>query len=68
MDRYQCLKLFYSHGGHPSPPHITGGIDGHHPSWGVSQGHLMPPMMPPSDAKVSCFDKLVKTLDSGRSS
>ena len=34
MDRYQCLKLFYSHGGSPSPP-----------TWGHLRRHPMPPVM-----------------------
>ena len=69
MDGYQCLKLFYSHGRHPSLPPITGGINRYPPlwgSWGVSNTSYDAP--PPSDAKVLFFDNLMKKLDSGWSS
>ena len=47
-----CLELFYNHGGicHCTP--ITGGI----------MGALDAPLMPPSDAKVSFFNNLLKNL------
>ena len=58
MDRYQCLELVYSHGGHLLPPLVMGALEG------VSDT----PMTPPSDAKVSFFDNLLKKLDSSSSS
>ena len=64
MDRYQCLKLFYSHGGCPFPPPHHRGCQQRPPSQGASNAPCDTP--PPSDAKVSFFDNLVKNLTVAR--
>ena len=69
MDRYQCLELFYGHGGclslapdHggcPSPPPLMGG---------ATCRASDVPVIPCSDAKVSFFKNLLKKPGSGSSS